>query len=54
MAAVLDPKMGVFQSARFVYVKIRPTRACCPRPRGNIQREAKNRGTRKHFARWGS
>ncbi len=37
---------------RMVY--LRPKRVCCPRLRGNIQREAQKRGRREHFGHWGS
>ncbi len=35
-------------------VMLRPKRMCCPRPRGNVQREAKKRGSREDFGHWES
>lgn len=35
-------------------IKSQPKRVCCPRPRGNIQREAEKRCRCGHFGHWGS
>ena len=53
-AAYHPEKKNMAMTQYNMIVYIRPKRVCCPRPRGNIQREAKKRGRREHFGHWGS